>query len=129
MRVNNSPLSTAHLMPKLSTYPATPELDKMKAVKDKSQTLGEFIEWLQSEKKVHLGAPHVHGPTCAGWDADREKYSPRGGDRCECSTGEFIPFNFTMERLLAEFFEIDLVKVENERRTILAYIRKEKNCD
>jgi hypothetical protein len=115
-------------MPKLSTYPATPELDKMKAVKDKSQAVGDFIDWLRSEKKVQFGAPHVHGPTCKGWDAERERYKPHGfDDRCECATGEFIPFNFTPERLLAEFFEIDLTKVENERRAILDHIRNNRS--
>ena len=106
-------------------YPKTPELDKMKAVKEKSQAIGEFLDWLMQEKKVQLGNPHEHGPTCRGWDDGRDKYSPRGTDRCECVTGEFIPLHISMEKLLAEFFDIDLVKVENERRAILDYIRAE----
>ncbi len=105
-------------------YPKTPELDRLGAVKDKSQAIGEFIDWLTSEKKVHLGSPHEHGPTCRGWDEGRDRYAPRGEDRCECSTGEFIPLNTSIEKLLAEFFEIDLKKVEKERQAILDHIRK-----
>jgi hypothetical protein len=76
--------------------PSTPELDKMSAIVEKSQCIGEFLEWLAEEKHLRL------------W-----KYV--GDDLVENRT--------STERLLAEYFKIDLPKVEQEKRVILAYAR------
>lgn len=73
---------------------ATPELDKMVAVRDQSQVIGEFLDWLKHERG------------CAFYDV------------------ELIPIHDSIEELLARFFGIDLDKVEAERREILAEIRK-----
>jgi hypothetical protein len=80
----------------------TPELDKMLRVKDESQAIGEFIEW--------LGA---NGMWIGRWSEDgvtREQF----GD----------PVSTSIEQLLADFYGIDLVKAEQERRAILAEIAK-----
>lgn len=76
----------------------TPELEKMKAVQPKSQVIGEFLEWLTGEK----------GVTLAKYDKDNR----------------LMPTHDHAEKLLAEFFEIDLVKVEREKRMILENIRR-----
>ena len=34
----------------MSTYP---EHEKLRAVKDRSQTIGEFVEWLEDQGTVH----------------------------------------------------------------------------
>lgn len=79
-----------------------PELDKMLAVSDKSQVIGEFLEWAQSEKQLVIAVWHEE-------DADGNKlYHPR-----------LLPAQFHAETLLAEYFEIDLAEVERERRKIL----------
>ena len=54
------------------------------------------MEWLQSERKITL---------------------------CEENRDEFYPVRIPIERLLAEYFEIDLDKVEAERRAILGGLR------
>ncbi len=74
-------------------YPPTPELDKMLAVKDKSQAIGEFLDWLQHDKNYVLA-----------------EYGEK--DR-------LYPLYSSIETLLAEYFGIDLKKIEQERRAIL----------
>jgi hypothetical protein len=81
--------------------PACPECDKLASVADKSQVIGEFIDWLLGEKQYIL----------AKW-----------------GTGEvedmLLPRNPSVQGLLAEFFGIDLKKVEVERRALLDAIRE-----
>lgn len=84
---------------KTAEYPPTPELDKMKGVKERSQSIGAFLDWLQSEREIVLAEYEYRGET-------------------------LYPINLSIEKLLAEYFEIDLEKVEQERRAILAHIRK-----
>lgn len=72
--------------------PKTPELDKMHEVHDRSQTIGEFLD--------------TSGYVLAEYD----KYD------------ELVPTSKSIEQILAEHFGIDLNKVEQERRTLLAYI-------
>lgn len=62
-----------------------PESEKFHKVAEQSQICGEFLDWLQFEKRVHL--PN------------------------------------SIEKLLAEFFEIDLKKLEAEKREILVEVR------
>ena len=70
-----------------------PECDKMRAVKEKSQAIGEFLEWLHSEKDITL---------------------------CRLEGNyDYRIINISTEKLLAEFFDIDLNKVEEEKRAIL----------
>lgn len=66
------------------------EIEKMLKVKEKSQVIGEFIEWLQENFVL------------AKYYKDK-LYS------------EFI----SIEDLLAQYFNIDLKKVEEEKRKIL----------
>ena len=75
------------------------ELDKMSAVKEKSQAIGEFLEWLRSEKGYFLAV-----------------------DAGEREGGPYMA-NYNIEQLLAEFFEIDLNKVEQEKRAMLDQLR------
>lgn len=74
------------------------ECEKISAVKEQSQICGSFLEWLQ-EKGVVLASYHEH---------DDELY----------------PYRYSIETLLAEFFEIDLEKVEEETRAILEKLRQ-----
>ena len=48
----------------LKAYPKTPELDKMKAVKEKSQAIGEFIDIFLTDKGCYIGHPHDHEKLC-----------------------------------------------------------------
>lgn len=77
----------------------TPELDKMIAVKSESQAIGGFLDWLQNEKNRSI---------C---EMDPEQ-------------GEYYPVYKSIEAMLAEYFEIDLNKIEHERTAILEEHRK-----
>jgi hypothetical protein len=85
-------------MTKKSEYP---EHEKLNAVKAKSQAIGEFLEWLQHERFQRV-------TLCL--EADDEE--------------EFYPFHYSTEHLLAEFFKIDLNKIEAEKRAMLETMRK-----
>jgi septum formation topological specificity factor MinE len=87
-----------------------PECDRMNAVKEKSQVIGEFIEWLQSSQEVteeHESIILAHYPR------SRISSDPR-----------LQRFQYTIEELLAKYFNIDLDKVEKEKRAILEALRK-----
>lgn len=71
-----------------------PECEKLGSVAQQSQIIEEFLEWLSETKGLVL------------WD-DAE-ISGRG---------------YTTESLLAEFFDIDMEKVEAERQRLRANIR------
>lgn len=72
-----------------------PELEKIREVQDKSQIIGEFIDWLESEKKIYL----------AEFTAANNEY--------------LLMTDSKMEGLLAEFFKVDLNRAEKERKAIL----------
>jgi hypothetical protein len=86
-----------------------PECEKLKAVHEKSQTIGEFLEWLEGEKGVTLAKGHEHDEDCDG-----------GPDnKCPIGTDSLYPLHYHTEQLLAEYFKIDLRKVEAEHREML----------
>jgi hypothetical protein len=75
--------------------PPTPALDKMVAVSDQSQAVGEFLEWLEQD-----------GLTLARIRAD-----------------QYVAIHETTEALLARYFDVDLDAAEREKRAILDAIR------
>lgn len=79
----------------------TPELDKMLAVQEKSQIIGKFLEWLDTTTEPI---------TLCFYDPDDD---------------EFYQISQNTEKLLAEFFEIDLNKCEQERQQILADLKSD----
>ena len=81
-----------------NALPECPECDRAIAVKDKSQSIGEFLEWMELEK----------GLVRAYYDEDYNVYRRAHGG---------------IEKLLAEYFEIDLDKVEREKRRLLAKLQ------
>ena len=87
----------------------TPECDKMLAASGKSQAIGEFLDWLKDEKKVVLSVHSTAEDDMAGKRHPRER---------------LIPFYDSTEKMLAEFFGIDLAKAEEEKRAILDAIRE-----
>lgn len=83
-----------------------PEHQKLQAIKDKSQAIGEFLDWLFSEKDLRL-AQWMKVP---GEDEDSEE-------------DELVQFWPNREELLAGYFEIDLKKLEQEKRAMLEEFR------
>jgi hypothetical protein len=78
-----------------------PECEKMSSVKDKSQVIGEFLEWAKQTQEF-----------------------------CMCVysgySKEYIPISMTTEILLAKFFDIDLEKAEKEKRQMLEELRRKE---
>lgn len=77
-----------------------PEHEKLKAVKDRSQACGEFLEWL-AQQEYWL----------AEYDDDYI---------------DLHPIRIPITRLLARFFEIDEEKLEAEKLQMLEAIRSPK---
>jgi hypothetical protein len=78
-----------------------PEHEKMQAIAEHSQEIGRFLDEFLPSKGIHL---------CV---YSEERYSQ----------GEFFPASRPITDLLAEFYEIDLDKIEDEKRAMLDSIR------
>ena len=81
----------------------TPECDKMLAIQDKSLILSGFVDWLKENGYA----------ICEQTDYEGSTY-PRI---------QWVPQRKSYEELFANYFEIDLKKVEQEKQAILAEIR------
>jgi hypothetical protein len=88
-----------------------PEHDKMRAVKERSQSIGEFLEWLRHEKSIVL----------ARW----EKEEPVPGETWEDTAEALVSATDNVTTLLAEFFKIDLDKVSAEKDKMLEDFRQQ----
>ena len=72
-----------------------PEHEKLKEVQEQSQVIGEFLE-----SSVYV---------LATWDEE---------------TGDLERADTSTERILADYFGIDLVKLEEEKRQMLTFLRQ-----
>jgi hypothetical protein len=81
------------------SIPQYPEHEKLHAIKDQSQACYDFIEFLGDRKKMRL---------------------------CQVPLGQnnYQPVHASIRDLLAEFFEIDMVKIEDEKRAMLDALRE-----
>ncbi len=80
------------------------ELEKLKDVAEVSQKIGEFLDWLLNGHGYYLCELR----------------------KCE-DRDEFYPTHKHIEDILAQYFNIDLNKVEQEKRKILEEIRSKRN--
>ena len=85
----------------MSNEPECPECDKMLAVKEDSQSIGFFLEWLNSK-----------GYSLIRWYDDKSPY---------------ILNETSIEKILGDYFEIDLNKVHAEQTAVLEYLRSKGN--
>lgn len=90
-----------------------PEHDKLHAIADKSQACGEFFEWLGSNEWTLC---EVHSHT----NCERDEC---GFWACGLDKGEYFPVRLSLNKLLAEFFDIDQDKLEAEKLAMLAELR------
>ena len=81
---------------------STPELDRIAKVHDQSEIIGQFLEWLQDASHYAIGE----------WISERNVQD------------SFVPAHPDINRLLAEYYDIDLDKVDQERKQILDEIRR-----
>ena len=79
-----------------------PEHEKLQKIKDQSQAIGEFLEWLRYTKDYRI---------CI--------YDPNDYDH-------YIPVFTSTNDLLAEYFDIDQNKLESEKQEILEELRKQQ---
>ena len=105
--------------------PSTPNLRKMQEVREYSQRIGEFVEWLSEECGILLcehfevevedeyrGKPLGYCPICdTELSLDKEPYSYHW------------PVWPNLNRLLAQFFDIDYDEMERERDALLLSLR------
>lgn len=121
-------------MDTLKTTP-TPELDKMIANKKESQAIGEFLDWLETTKKVlfRVSTPEridyfdeKFEKECKelGFGSPEERAHRYNNPEKWEEAGGIVPFYFTIENILAEYYGIDLKKCEKERVAILNNLRK-----
>lgn len=112
-------------------YPKTPELNKLKLIKDKSQTVGNFIEWLYSNG-LEICSMHKHDEECyRSHNCKRDLCKRNSKAKCTADSvldcglldEQWIVRHKSIESLLGAFFNIDINKVENEKQAILEYIR------
>lgn len=80
----------------------TPALDKLRAVSHISQHQGEFLDWLAS-----------NGYFVCQWT------------EYDDAPAEYAPVTLSIEKLLAEYHEIDLDACEKERQAILDWIHEQ----
>lgn len=81
-----------------------PQHERLADIKDQSQAIGEFLEWCLREK----------GYALAEWGESRMI-----GTR-------MMPISYSTEAILAEFFGIDLKKLEAEKLAMLDKMRREQ---
>ena len=121
--------------------PEYPEHEKLMKIADKSQVIGEFLEWLSFEKGAVLhhwveddfeetcGGTMFHG-CIDGKRAYEDELVASGIDCMECGGTGKVTKRFAgwmdvgrTQDLLAEFFEIDQNKIEQEKRAMLEVMR------
>ena len=85
----------------------SPECEKMAGARaEGSQTIGAFLDWLQNERKP---------PIVLAEYSNINEYDDDGAIMGDM----LLPVRQRIEELLAEYFGVDLKKVEEERRQIL----------
>lgn len=86
----------------MSEQPKTSECDKMLAVSKQSQQIGEFLDWCGEQ----------------GWClAEHAQFE-------ELRDPILVPLRIGTQEVLARHFDIDLNKVEQEKRALLEWIRE-----
>lgn len=100
----------------IKAVPKYPEHDKLNAVKDKSQIIGEFLDWLP---RYGVEVDPALGPLSIAYYPLRGNGGMDGSERREVMYDAPV----TIEKLLAGYFGIDLKKLEAEKRQILDELR------
>ncbi len=118
-----------------------PEHDKLAAGSNQSNICGEFMEWL-TEQGIHLTTYHETRYFCAecgeipkseargnGMYSDSNAWGHhRNNERCdgdvEYNPEGFYPVTRSIEDILAERFDIDMKKIDQEKRAMLDECRE-----
>ena len=89
----------------------TPEHDKLRLISDKSQAIGDFLEWTRAT----LCTTHTHAANCRG---------ESGRLMCGLSSGEYEELRTPIRKLLAQYFDINEERLEDEKVAMLEAIRR-----
>lgn len=94
-----------------------PEHAKLRLVSEKSQTIGQFLDTFitKDQQAVSLCVMHKHEDTCRDDDTRLA---------CGLTAGEYVPLRESIEKTLAHYFGIDLVKLDQEKRAMLKELRE-----
>lgn len=106
--------------------PEYPEHEKQKAVLEASQAIGEFLDLglpamgLVLYQKVTRPCEADHKCSRSRWHSDAELATIVDG---RVQIEEWWPAHRSIQSILAEYFEIDLDKIEDEKRQMLEEMR------
>lgn len=103
-----------------------PEHEKMQKVRAESEAIGLFLD----TAGYHLSERHVHTESCFDSGSSvlaQQKWARYGPDDlapCGYREGSLQPVNLSIEKILAKYFDIDLAKIEKEKRQMLEDLRR-----
>jgi hypothetical protein len=101
------------------TITVYPEHNKLKAVQEKSQAIGEFLDWLQGDCGVVLAKYHKHSSDCF-----------EDGVRFCSTTEDFLsPQRAPISHWLSRYFDIDEEKLEEEKLQMLDELRSKQPAE
>lgn len=109
--------------------PPCPECEKLSAASSESNRIGEFLDFIEEEMGIHLAE---YGLLCGNATVLKCDWQECPGfKKCEDFKEErsntLVHTNMTKEKILAAYFNIDLDKVERERRALLNYLAGEED--
>jgi len=87
-----------------------PEHAKLAKVREQSQAIHEFVEFLREDKKIHLCEFYPGAGTVLGRDYEK---------------GAYLPTNERLTELVATFLGIDEKKLEEEKQKMLSELRRQ----
>ena len=91
------------------------ELEKMEKAQEASQAIGDFVEEFLKSKGIILATYHKHSKkTC-----DKDEW----GWKCGWRIQQPILLHYDIQKLLAEYFNINLDDAEKEKQKILNDLR------
>ncbi len=100
-----------------------PEHDKLQiAIARGSEKIGAFLEeYRHKGQEVSLCVMHTHDSTCY---VEGKEGSSRS-KLCQIGEGDYVPIHLTTNKVLAEYFGLDLAKIDAEKQAMLAAINLE----
>lgn len=110
-----------------------PECEKMKAASEDSQVIGEFLEWLgqqgiqlckyQKEDVYHFESEEAESQYNELSRIEQSAWRYNNPSKFGTTYQGYNLVNINTEKLLAQYFKIDLNKVEQEKRQIINSLR------
>jgi hypothetical protein len=89
---------------------------KLKKTKAQSDAVSVFLDWLLYEKRYAICEPHTHTDDC--YEPGRPSVKI-----CGMLSNQYFPVMTSIEKLLAEHFEIDLKKLSEEKDRMLEELK------